>query len=108
MVLRGQDFYAGKNLLDGFHVVHLLDESNGIQDLNEIARNALPLSGISKVSLLLNLNLEGCGLVNQLLENGQEWLCPLPGFLVQLVNTSRKKFEVKDLVKCDSLRLIFF
>jgi hypothetical protein len=89
LVLRGQDFYAGKNLLDGLHVVHMLDESYGIQDLNKVARNALPLSGISKVSLLFNLNLEGCSLVNQLLENGQEWLCPLAGFLVHLVDTSR-------------------
>ena len=87
--MRGQDFYAGKNLLDGLHVVHMLDESYGIQDLNKVARNALPLSGISKVSLFFNLNLEGCGLVNQLLENGQEWLRPLPGFLVHLMNTSR-------------------
>jgi hypothetical protein len=89
LVLRGQYLYAAKNLLDGLHVVHMLDESYGVQDLNEIARNTLPLSGISKVSLLFNLNLEGGGLVNQLLENRQEWLCPLSRFLVHLVNTSR-------------------
>ena len=67
----------------------MLDESYGIQDLNEVARNTLPLSGISKVSLLFNLNLEGGGFINKLLEYGQEWLRPLPGFLVHLVNTSR-------------------
>ena len=89
MVLRGQDFYATNNLLDGLHVVHMLDESYGVQDLNEIACHALPLSGISKVSLFFNFNLEGGGLVNQLLENGKEWLSPLPSFLVHLVNTSR-------------------
>ena len=70
-------------------VIHMLDESYGIQDLNEVARNTLPLSGISKISLLFNLNLEGGGFINQLLEYGQEWLRPLPGFLVHLVNTSR-------------------
>jgi hypothetical protein len=69
LVLSGQYLYAAKNLLDRLHVVHMLDESYGVQDLNEIARNTLPLSGISKVSLLFNLNLEGGGLVNQLLEN---------------------------------------
>jgi hypothetical protein len=67
----------------------MLDESYGIQDLNEIARNTLPLSGISKVSLFFNLNLEGGGLVNELLENGNEWLRPLASFLVHLLNTSR-------------------
>ena len=69
LVLRGQDLNATENLLDGLHVVHMLDESYGIQDLNEIARDTLPLSGISKVSLLFNLNLERGSLVNQLLEN---------------------------------------
>ena len=47
----------------------MLDKSYSVQDLNEIARYSLPLSGISKVSLFFNLNLEGGGLVNQLLEN---------------------------------------
>ena len=89
MVLRGQYFNATKNLLDGVKVVHMFDESNGIQDLNEVASNTLPLSGISKVSLLFNLNLEGGGLVNELFENRKEWLRPLPCFLVHLVNTSR-------------------